>query len=987
MSTFDTQFARLNPAQKKAVETIEGPVMVVAGPGTGKTQVVSMRVANILKRTQMKPYNILCLTFSVSGATAMRERLRSLIGPDAYGVNVSTIHGFCNTVLQSHPEVFDDFAQINHVTQVQQYQLMNQLIDKLPVSAAIVSPKNRYDRTGDILSRVSQIKREGISVDQLRKVAKEYREEMETKSKPHTKTHQRNLRMAKQYEEFVELCTDYQQLLKEKNVYDFDDMLLFVIKALQEEDWLLASLQERYQYILVDEYQDTNGAQNMLLQLLTTPPEGSGLIPNIFVVGDDDQAIYRFQGANVEGMLQFTRRFSGMPIITLDTSYRSTQPILDAAALLIANNTDRLVGKVPGVEKNIHSGLIPPDGISPVLMRPVSDAVEPLAIAEKINDLHEQGVDYSEIAIFTRTNHELFPIHEMLSVVGIPAQITGKLDLLQQPKVREALTLLKAVYKPTEDSFLSAALSIPSLGCHPADLGALWAQSREENYARKNDDKSWRPLLDFLVEAESRAEALALRNSDALLRARDLILTLHERNKQELTLPALTEKLLRESGLLPLLQEEVMPLEFIALQEFFEHIKTRCHENLDYGLTDLLRDIDYRDQYGLRLTYAIPHMIDDAVQLMTAHASKGLEFEAVFISNFREKHWDHKRGGASLALPDHLLFSTSDDDSLSLQDERRLTFVALTRAKKYLFLSCPERITRGDREQDVSPSQFFAEAGKLPEQKYDVRDPASAATLLRPTLHIDIDEALQTYLRKKLETFELSVTALNNFLADPQKFLWEDLLSSPKAKQPQFAYGSAVHSALRDWGRSVQKNEPLQLDPFMDAFRSALIKNEILTERDRRLWLHIGDNALPKYYSEWLTIAPIIGGLEKKLSGRLDDIRLKGILDRFDLYHETGANVHIIDYKTGTPKTEKQVKEDYGGSTYRQLVFYKLLTQISPDFGGYEATEFTLDFIGEQDHEPKRLTFEIPDVEVHELKELIRKVWAKILALDFSPLI
>lgn len=986
MSTFDTQFARLNPAQKKAVETIEGPVMVVAGPGTGKTQVVSMRVANILKRTQMKPYNILCLTFSVSGATAMRERLRSLIGPDAYGVNVSTIHGFCNTVLQSHPEVFNDFAQINHVTQVQQYQLMNELIDKLPVSAAIVSPKNRYDRTGNILSRVSQIKREGISVDQLQKVAKQYREEMETKSKPHTKTHQRNLRMAKQYEEFVGLFIAYQQLLKEKNVYDFDDMLLFVINALREEEWLLASLQERYQYILVDEYQDTNGAQNMLLQLLTTPPEGSGLIPNIFVVGDDDQAIYRFQGANVEGMLQFTRRFPNLPIITLDTSYRSTQAILDAAGLLIEHNTDRLVGKVDGVEKNIHSGLVPPDGVSPVLIRPVSDAVEPLAIAEQIKNFHEQGIAFSEMAVFTRTNAELFPIHEMLSVVGIPAQITGKLDLLNQPKVREAIVLLKAIDNPTDDHLLSAALSIPSLGCHPADLGALWARSREENYARKANGESWRPFVDILATLESNSQSMALRNVQQLMKARDLILQLSQRKNNELTLPALVEKMLRESGLLPEFTDDVVPLEFIALQEFFEHIKTRCHERATFTLSDFLSDIAYRDQYGLRLTYAIPHMIDDAVQLMTAHASKGLEFEVVFISSFREKHWDNKRAGGSLSLPDHLLFSVGDDDSLSLQDERRLTFVALTRAKKYLVLSCPERITRGDREQDVSPSQFFAEAGKLPEQKYEVRNPVSAATLLRPKLQLDIDETLKTYLRKKLETFELSVTALNNFLADPEKFLWEDLLSVPKAKQPQFAYGTAVHSALRDWGKTAKNGELLPLDQFLASFRAALVQNEILTERERKLWLHIGEQALPRYYEERLTVLPIIGGLEKKLSGRLDDIRLKGILDRFDLYHETGANVHIIDYKTGTPKTEKQVKEDYGGATYRQLVFYKLLSKSSSDFGGFEATEFSLDFVGEQDHEPRRLTFEISQTEVDDLKELIQKVWAKIVALDFSPL-
>lgn len=987
MHSFDEAYKRLNDAQRKAVDSIEGPVMVVAGPGTGKTQVVAMRVANILKKTQMKPYNILCMTFSNSGATAMRERLRSLIGPDAYGVTVSTIHGFCNyNVLQAFPEVFDDFAQIDHATDVQRFQLMNELIDELPVGSVIINPKNRYDRTPGILSRISQVKREGVSLDHLKKAAAEYRSEMEQKSKPTTKAHKRNLRLAQQCEEFVGLFARYLQEMKARGFYDYDDMLLMVIDALKTEDWLIASLQERFQYILVDEFQDTNGAQNRLIELLTTLPEGTGQ-PNLFAVGDDDQAIYRFQGASVTTMTDFVKRFPGCPIITLTKSYRSTQEILDSAEELISKNEDRLVGKVPGLSKHLESAIGEPHGNKPMLMRPVSDAIEGFAIAERIKEFVAQGIELNDIAVFTRTNHELFDLYDVLRTQNIPSQITGKLDLLRQPKVLELLAMLSAINDPTSDATLAAGISCAVFDCHPADLGSLWALQRERNYARRDEGKSWIPLIDTLSALDKDPAvfaSLGFRKSDDLLMARDLLLNLS--NKQAtLTLPDLVEQLLRKSHLLPETQEDIIPLEYIALQEFFEYVKRRCHEQNTFTLKHLLQEIAYRQRYGLRLTYSVPHLVDDAVQLMTAHGSKGLEFDVVFIAGFREKHWDHKRGSTTLSLPDHLLFAGEDESDLSLEDERKLTFVAWTRARRHLILSCPERITRGDREQDISPSQFFSEAGKLPEVKHEISNPDTIA-LMRPALDIDMDEALQTFLRKKLETFELSVTALNNFLADPQKFLWDDLLSAPKAKEPQFAYGSAVHSALREWGTNAQKNTLIELPAFIDAFKAALDIHEVLSDRDRKYWHHIGEESLPRYYQERLLSLPIIAGLEKRISGRLGDIRLKGILDRFDLYHVNGKNVHVIDYKTGTPKTEKQVKEDWGGSTYRQLVFYKLLSDLSPDFGGYEATEFSLDFIGEGENNPRRLIFEIPQKEVEELKDVIKRVWAKIIALDFTPL-
>ena len=258
--SFASAYALLNQAQKQAVDTIEGPVMVIAGPGTGKTQTVSMRVANILKKTQMRPGNILCLTFSVSGATAMRDRLRELIGPDAYGVTVSTIHAFAQSIIDAHPQVFADWSVREQITDIDRYRELNAIIDGLTGKTELINPKDPYGKDGDLLARISQVKREGKTLTDLYVAADRYDTEMQGKSKPTTKVHKQNLSRARKFRDFVEIFRQYTEMLDRTGRYDYDDMILHVLRALKEEDWLLLGLQERYQYILVDEAQDLNGA-------------------------------------------------------------------------------------------------------------------------------------------------------------------------------------------------------------------------------------------------------------------------------------------------------------------------------------------------------------------------------------------------------------------------------------------------------------------------------------------------------------------------------------------------------------------------------------------------------------------------------------------------------------------------------------------------------------------------------------------------------
>lgn len=979
-SLFLEQYARLNEAQKQAVDTIEGPVMVVAGPGTGKTQVLSLRVANILHTTQANPRNILCLTYTTSGATAMRERLRSLIGAAAYGVSINTIHGFCNDVIGKNPHVFENWDALEQISDVEQYRELNKIIDSLMPDLELVNAKNPHGRTRDILGRISQVKREGKTLADLQRVAYEYEVEMSGKSKEGTKAHEKNMSSAQKFKDFVLLFGKYQEMLKETQRYDYDDMILNVLQALEQEDWVLQTIQEQYQYILVDEFQDTNGAQYKVIEKLVTPRTADDR-PNIFVVGDDDQAIYRFQGANLRNILNFRNRFPEAPIVVLATSYRCTQEILDAAGKLISHNTERLVGTIPGLLKDLHSGSGKPHGEEPRLIRGPSDALEPWLVADLVEEELHAGTPFSEIAILTQTNAELHPLYDVLKARGIPVQMDGKVDLLSQPLVKQSISVLRAVNELSSNPRLSAALSCACFGCHSADLGRLFLLAR-------NKEAHIQALLLELDDSASETNLQPWHNREALIHARDTLFSISQQRENR-TLVGTLEHILKECRLLPdpADKENFDPLDFAALQSFFDYIKIRSYEVTSFGFDALMNDIElYVDgEYGLRLSFTLPHLTQEGVQLLTAHQSKGLEYEVVILPNFRDGHWDKRRNPPSVSIPEDLLFGwqTTQKQFEQNQDERRVAYVAMTRAKRRLVFACCMEITTASKPREVSPSGFFAEAGNLPEEQRNVKNPEFASTLLLPPA-IVFDSAYEAFIRHRLKDFRLSVTALNHFLEDPMLFLELDILQKPQVKQSSLVYGNAVHAALRRWGMSVQDGLPLSQAQFISEFDNYLVDREILTEKERRNLMKMGQDNLPRYYQQRLAEhVPTVYRVEHPINAYLGDIPLKGKIDRLDLEHPDSARISLIDFKTGRPKSEGQIREE--ADYFRQLAFYAVLMEYGMPL--YQPIAYTLDFIGEGTEHPVQRTFIIADAEKKELEHVIRAVWAKVQALDFTPVI
>lgn len=981
MKSFTAELAKLNPAQKEAVETIEGPVMVIAGPGTGKTQTLALRVANILKKTQVNPGNILCLTFSTAGAKAMRERLRKIIGSEAYSVNVNTVHGFCNNLILQYPQVFEDFKTLEQISEIERLRVVREEFNKLPAGSVLNRPVIDKDRAVDVLNRISELKREGILPEMLEPLIGQFRHEIgfTGKGKERDKTSQAykiDLKSADQFTEFVFVYRGYLNALSQTHRYDYDDMVLTCLRAFKEHDWLLILQQEQYQYVLVDEFQDLNGAQNQLIRLLTEYINVDH-DPNVFAVGDDDQAIYRFQGAHIGGMKEFIQRFKSLKLITLTESYRCPETVIKASGKLISKNTRRISGSVKGICKNLVSRTKENEEKKPEFIRFPDTLTEQAGIVEIIKNIRQEGVDWKEIVVLCNRNAEVLDLADVLQAAGVPAVAAARQDMLAHPQVLQLVALLRAVQDINNDSLLSDALAADVIKVPMAKLGELWVNYRQYSRAEKNQENS---LYSYMVKNQP---ALPEQIGKVL----NLLQKLHYQ-RSVITLPDLLEKLMKESGLLPEKKEKAADPRLIAgLHTFYDYVKNRCYEQKNLTLVQLLSDLEqYLTEPHLKLEYELPHLVSDGVQLMTAHGAKGLEFEAVILAHVRYSNWDNRRGRGNLFLPEHLIFGRDKEEEkqAKLEDERRLMYVAMTRAKKRLIMTFAEKYRSNDQLRDAQVSEFIADIGDGIKEIKLAADKIPAPIAVIPARKINIDDSFRAFLLQRLAEFELSVTALNAFLKDPQEFMWVHLMLQPQAKAPHLAYGTAVHKALEERNIQLKDGKNMDSENTIKKFEQYIQEKELFTVSERDKYLYMGRDVLSRYVRLVALEKPIVLSAEKTIKAGLGDIPLTGKVDRIDLFETDGRQCRIIDYKTGVPlKTETAVrkKEDY----FRQLVFYKLLCDLSPSFI-HEATLFTFDFVGNAKEDRRVIDIGITEREAQDLKDLIVKVWEKISSLDFTPL-
>ncbi|MBI5220765.1 MAG: ATP-dependent helicase, partial [Candidatus Liptonbacteria bacterium] len=929
---FQKAYRKLNPRQKEAVDTLDGPVMVIAGPGTGKTEILTLRIANILQQTDTPPDAILALTFTESATANVRRRLVALIGSRGYYVRIHTFHGFCNRVIQEYPEHFPKIIGGRAASEVEQIAILRGIITEHHWQH--LKPfGNQFFFIGDILRSIQYLKKEGLAAPDFvqtleqDKAALAARPDLLHERGPHAgkmkREYQKRRKELEQNTELAAAYAAYQKELRRRDLYDYEDMILEVVEALTEQEDFRLELQEQHHYFLVDEHQDTNGAQNRVLELLASFYPN----PNIFVVGDEKQAIYRFQGASLENFLYFQKRYPEAKLIYLAENYRSTQAILDSAQSLIRKNTATLDAPLKANRKESGERIV-------VATLRTAEA-ETWYVADAVESLLRTDMPPEEIAILYRDNRDAYPFADVFAKRGIPYQIESQQNLLEDVEIRKLITYLEAVDQPANDVKLTNVLHLDFLDVPPLDLYRLLTV-REERQV---------PLYRLLARAAELA-ALDLEASERLQNVHRSLILLHRRSRN-LNFLAFFEEATRESGFLNhLLSQPDAVAQLAKLSGLYQEIKRLVGNQGGYRLADFIEHLQILREHHVALSLKARSQ-PGRVRLMTAHRAKGLEFDAVFVVNAVDGHWGNRRSPSHF----HLSVKTSFDTSKleKNEDERRLFYMAMTRARRLVYVTNatesadgreqvpaqfideirPELLDRQDTvgwqaNFDLHPEQLFALHRPVPSR---IEGAYSGAGLGPRDANRPADTE-RNFVRELFLGQGFSVTALNNYLSCPWKYFYLNLVRLPRAPSRPQVFGMAVHGALQRFFDARQSGQEAGSDFLLDGFRRELRRHP-LTKADQELVLAKGEAILPRYYSAHSADWNYRTINEYQIRGvqLTPEIRLTGKLDKLELQPDPHAVV-VVDYKVKQPESRNWIEGKTAGSSgdmKRQLIFYRLL--------------------------------------------------------------
>ncbi len=981
--TFEEAYANLNPEQKAAVDAIEGPVMVIAGPGTGKTQILTLRIANILARTDAPADAILALTFTEAAAANMRRRLVALIGSRGYYVNIHTFHGFANRLIQENPERFPAILGAENAADADQIGILRDIL-RAGEHRDLTPFGDPFHYVPGILGAIRKLKSEGWNPEKfgarLEEEQKEfaripdlYHEKGAYKGKMKGEYRERLADLTRN-RELAGIFEEYEKELRAGKLYDYEDMLIMAIAALEKDEDFLLSVQEKYQYLLVDEHQDTNGAQNRILELLAS----FHAEPNLFVVGDEKQAIFRFQGASLENFLYFKRKYPGVRLVNLARNYRSSQSILDSAQSLIEKNAATIKAPLTAVREK------PPRPVE-VVSFSLPEA-ELLFAAERIKEKLAEGTPPDQIAVLFRENREALPLADILEKQGVPFAIESDQDILKDEEMRKLLLLLESIEAFGADEKLAEVLHIDFLDVEPLDIYKLVESVSASRRMGRRESRlpAGRVSLYGLLARPERLMSLDLLRPEALtgLYAKLARWKKDSRNRNFLEF---FERVVRESGFLAHLLTDLPRGGYEKtekLMTLFGEIRKMVGSRGDYRLADFIKHLAILREHKvpIRAKFSRPM---GAVRLMTAHRAKGLEFDAVIITGARDGVWGNRRNREAFALP----FETSFDATglERNEDERRLFYMALTRARDEVVVTYA---TRGADGREQVPSQFLGEIS--PELKTERAGTDTEERLLAdrglffaPRRTAAPGPADAEFLSELFRTRGLHATGLNAYLKCPWVYFYNHLVRIPRAQSRFQVYGNSAHAALQDLFEKRRQGEPAD-EKFLTArFAEHLARYPLKTE-DRTAILAQGQKVLPEYYAarekEWNWNALT----ELKVNAILDDIPLKGNLDKVELL--TDGEVAVVDYKTKAPRSRAWIEgktKDSTGDYKRQLTFYKLLLDLYPE-RKFRMVRGTIDFIEPNDSGKfKQEAFEITDAETAELTDIVRRVADDIRNLKF----
>lgn len=907
MQKFEEEYKKLNKAQKEAVDAIDGPVMVVAGPGTGKTQILALRIGNILKKTDTKADSILCLTFTNSAVKAMKERLRKYIGSEASKVRVSTFHGFGMEILEKYftvlgldrePKLMDDKDAIALCDDILHNNEWEYIRPRGDIS--------RYFR--DLKSLISLLKRERITPDDFEnkikidiKSIKEDPESISSRGESKGKIKkdvEKKIEGLERSLEAVKFYSLYENEKKERNLFDYDDILESLNKIIEESEEAKSYIKENFLYVLIDEHQDSSGVQNTFLEKVW----GEETKPDIFVVGDDRQLIYGFGGASLEYFDNFKNMFGKAKLITLLENYRSTQKILDSAHFLLESVMSK--GKLKSNSKennnlNLVEAYYPRDEI----------IYAGLQIKEKL----EKGLNPNEIAILVPKNRQVRSTITILRDMGIPVSGGENMDFFDAPEAVSFLRVLKIISNPNDGialgaSFFDKLSNIPPIKAH---MFIRDNKMREFSLVNIKEEKN------NLFENTNEVNIWISKLKNWLTFSNEPIYTLIQKVGTEFLLDTA-------------LNHEELIVRIEVLRTIFHLVLMQTEKNPKLILAEFLSFMDRIEEYGESVPLAV-FGPNEGVKVLTLHGSKGLEFDYVWIAHMDERSFSGTKVGG-FSLPESIKEKVENKD---IEVLKRQLYVAITRAKRFCTISYAlKSYTGADQElahvvadlQDNFEKQSADETEKIilkSNMKVFVENNKEAEK------HANLED-LTKLVNRDYEDRKVSVSLLNNFFECPWKWYFRNLLQLPEPKSESLEFGNIIHGSI-DAVLKLSKNPTNKELENLVLFQ--VHKSNFGDERKQKEFIKNALNIITKWIETRL--GEINKSRENEQSVSVNDNRFPhlNIYGKIDLIENLDdKNVRVTDFKTGNVRKKSEIEkidEEGRMSRYmRQLAMYSyLITQ------------------------------------------------------------
>ncbi|MFH1380805.1 MAG: ATP-dependent DNA helicase, partial [Candidatus Omnitrophota bacterium] len=828
---------KLNKEQQKAATLLDGPLLVVAGPGTGKTHLLSARAANIVREKKADPENILILTFTNAAARAMRERLAALLGRDGYNIEVETFHSFANSIVLESEKAIKYVKDKIDMQDVEKIKALEYIMDSAPGVEPLKPFGVPYIHLNEVQHRISELKNEGISPEGFKKQIKtieENRQDLEEKYIARLKA------LALIYEKYENLKNaDSSILFDQRGRKDYDDMILIALLALRSEKELRESFCKQYKYIMVDEYQDTNGAQLELLFLIMNSKS-----PNICCVGDDDQSIYRFQGATLANFRILREKLPSMPTIVLKDSYRSTQDIVDLSRKIISQipDAERITRKELATGKKYKNSKI--DFLeflteTEELAYLIGEIKKQVVQIKKDNSLlpEERKKPYNQIAVLVRKRSQRQKVIQAFLAAGIPYAADGNENIRQEKRVQQMLDILELANVSTENNdkkslALYKVLSSDYASIRQADILKFIAFVNCQKQSAKRDAKNTNffnsiTLFQEFMNRFSWGETTPPKkeDSDALWIKKELKLEYpHMLHKTAWAIGRLLVDA-RTRPVHDLLLSYLKDMEFYkfllkeyednrvlktrdlrAIASFINKIKESTLARPNLRLDDFVNELELREVHNLPINGELATLSQDGVRIYTAHSSKGLEFHTVFVPfALEQQSWPVRSKGEVMPLPLEIYKSKEKVDEkmkvrvLKIYDELRLFYVASTRAKAVLIYTA----TPGEK---IIMSRFLSPLGLLPRQASPKMEDKFLLDFLNGTQSPESFSSTSAILKDMVSKMNLTPTKLNNYLSCRRKFMYNYVLGLPGKKTPHLVFGNCAHKALEEvYGYYMQK--------------------------------------------------------------------------------------------------------------------------------------------------------------------------------------